>query len=90
MRIDPRRSVTVLLLVLALFGVVPVVATAQTQEDVDRAEAQKEQAYQDLVDANNSVGQALADLEAINEELIELEYVINRLEGRRLEAELRV
>ncbi|MHC4410663.1 MAG: hypothetical protein ACYS0F_16870, partial [Planctomycetota bacterium] len=90
MRIDPRRSVTVLLLVLALFGVVPVVATAQTQEDVDHAEAQKEQAFQDLIDANNAVGHALADLEAINEELIELEYVINRLEGRIDEYEQQV
>lgn len=73
------KSVTVVLL-LALLVIAPIPAGAQTQEDVDRAEATKEQAYQDLIDANQAVGSAISELEGIEAELQELNYTISRLE----------
>ena len=89
---NPRRRVRaiVLLLVFGLLGLVPAAAGAQTEQDVDRAQDQKEQAYRDLVDANQAVGQALADLEAISEELVTLEYTIDKLNGRITEYDDRV
>ena len=60
--------------------VAPIPAGAQTQEDVDRAEAAKEQAYQDLMEANQAVGSAISELEGIEAELQELNYTISRLE----------
>ena len=58
------KSVIVVLL-LALLVVAPIPAGAQTQEDVDGAEAAKEQAYQDLMEANQAVGSAISELEGI-------------------------
>jgi murein DD-endopeptidase MepM/ murein hydrolase activator NlpD len=89
---NPLRRVRaiVLLLVIGLLGLVPAAAGAQTEQDVDRAQDQKEQAYRDLVDANQAVGQALADLEAISEELVTLEYTIDKLSGRITEYDDRV
>ena len=57
---------------------------------MDRAQDQKHQAYRDLVEANQAVGQALADLEAISDELITLEYTIDKLNGRITEYDDRV
>ena len=89
---NPLRRVRaiVLLLVIGLLGLVPAAAGAQTEQDVDRAQDQKEQAYRDLVEANQAVGQALADLEAISEELVTLEYTIDKLNGRITEYDDRV
>jgi murein DD-endopeptidase MepM/ murein hydrolase activator NlpD len=89
---NPLRRVRaiVLLLVIGLLGLVPAAAGAQTEQDVDRAQDQKEQAYRDLVEANQAVGQALADLEAISDELVTLEYTIGKLNGRITEYDDRV
>jgi murein DD-endopeptidase MepM/ murein hydrolase activator NlpD len=89
---NPLRRVRVIifLLVIGLLGLVPAAAGAQTEQDVDRAQDQKEQAYRDLVEANQAVGQALADLEAISEELVTLEYTIDKLSGRITEYDDRV
>ena len=73
------KSVIVVLL-LALLVVAPIPAGAQTKKDVDQAEAAKEQAYQDLMDANQAVGSAISELEGIEAELQELNYTISRLE----------
>ena len=90
MNLPRRLRAIVFLLVLGLLAVVPVAASAQTEQDVDRAQAQKEQAYRDLVEANDSVGYALADLEAITDELVSLEYTIEKLNNRINEYDDRV
>ncbi len=90
MNLPRRLRAIVFLLVLGLLAVVPVAASAQTEQDVDRAQAQKEQAYRDLVEANDSVGYALADLEAITDELVSLEYTIEKLNKRINEYDDRV
>ena len=69
------------LLILVIGFVVPTAlpALAQTRTDVENADAEREHAYQDLVDANDAVGAAIATLEAIGEELDELETTIGHL-----------
>lgn len=68
-------------LILVVGFVVPAAlpALAQTKTDVENADAQREHAYQDLIDANDAVGAAIATLEGIGEELHELETTIARL-----------
>ncbi len=72
----------VLVFVLTLLAVAPIPAGAQTKGSVDRAEAAQEQAYQDLMAANKAVGDAISDLEAIDEELQELNYTITLLDRK--------
>jgi murein DD-endopeptidase MepM/ murein hydrolase activator NlpD len=77
----PFRT-TLLVLVLALLAVAPIPAGAQTKKSVDSAEAAQEQAYQDLLAANEAVGNAISDLEAIDDELQELNYTITLLDRK--------
>jgi len=77
----PTKTV-IFVLLLALLVVAPIPASAQTKSDVDRAEAAKEQAYQDLLDANQAVGSAISELEGIEAELNELTYTISRLDRK--------
>jgi len=77
----PTKTV-ILVLLLALLVVAPIPAGAQTKSDVDQAEAAKEQAYQDLLDANQAVGLAISELEGIAAELNELTYTISRLDRK--------
>lgn len=69
-----------LLVIVALLALVPIPASAQTKSEVDRREAEMDAAYQELLDANEAVGQAISDLEAIELELEQLEYTIYRLD----------
>ncbi len=80
-RIRPFKSM-LLMLVLTLLAVAPIQAGAQTKGSVDKAEAAQEQAYQDLLAANEAVGQAISDLEAIDDELQELNYTIRLLDRK--------
>ena len=82
MSLSPPAKTVILVLILALLVIAPIPAGAQTKEDVDRAEATKEQAYQDLIDANQAVGSAISELEGIEAELNELTYTITRLERK--------
>jgi len=82
MSVSTPIKTVVLILLLALLAVAPIPAGAQTQDDVDRAEAAKEQAYQDLLEANEAVGSAVSELEAIESELQELNYTISRLDRK--------
>jgi len=77
----PTKTV-ILVLLLALLVITPIPASAQTKKDVERAEAAKEQAYQDLLDANQAVGSAISELEGIEAELNELTYTISRLDRK--------
>jgi peptidoglycan LD-endopeptidase LytH len=69
-----------LLIVLALLALAPIPAGAQSKSDVEKREAEMEAAYQELLAANEAVGRAVADLEAIELELDQLAYTIHRLE----------
>ena len=82
MSVSPPTKTVILVLLLALLVVAPIPAGAQTKSDVDRAEAAKEQAYQDLLDANQAVGSAISELEGIEAELAELTYTISRLDRK--------
>ena len=72
----------VLLVVIGVAGIVPTSARAQTKTDVENADNAQEQAYQDLLDANQAVGEAISELEAIEGELAELNYTISRLDRK--------
>ena len=72
----------VVLTVVGIVGVAPTVSEAQTKKDVDNAQDAQERAYQELLDANQAVGQAISDLEAIEGELAELNYTIARLDRK--------
>jgi len=80
-RIKPFKS-ALLALVLTLLAVAPIQAGAQTKGSVDKAEAAQEQAYQDLLAANEAVGQAISDLERIDDQLQELNYTIRILDRK--------
>ena len=69
-----------LLLIIALLTLAPIPAGAQTKSDVEKKEAEKEAAYHELLDANQAVGQAISDLEAIELQLDQLGYTIYRLD----------
>jgi len=84
------RALVVALLLLGIVAVVPATAGAQTKGAVDKAEAAQEQAYQDLLDANQAVGTAISELEAIEGELAELNYTIGRLERKIVEFDTQV
>jgi peptidoglycan LD-endopeptidase LytH len=81
--------VVVVFLVLALAGIVPTVALAQTQGDVDRAEgkvddaqAQTQRARDKWVRAQDDLEEALLELDAVTSELERLQYNIKLLENR--------
>ena len=69
-----------LLLIIALLALSPIPAAAQTKGEVEKKEAEREAAYHELLDANQAVGQALSDLEAIELRLDQLGYTIYRLD----------
>ena len=86
-RRSSRRWVT-LLLTLALVGLVPVGASAQTQADVDRAEREKEiaearqsQAYKDYVAVTAQLDEAVERYEQIHAQHNDLIYRIARMES---------
>ena len=72
----------ILILLLALLAVAPIPAGAQTKSDVDNAQAAQDRAYNQLLAANEAVGQALSELEAIDDELQALNYTITVLDRK--------
>lgn len=72
----------ILLLVLALLAITPIPASAQTKTEVENAEAAQDRAYQELIEANQAVGEAISELEGIVAELQELNYTITRLDRK--------
>ncbi len=71
-----------LILLLALLAVAPIPAGAQTKSAVENAEAAQDQAYRQLLEANEAVGQALSELEAIDDEVHALGYTITVLDRK--------
>lgn len=69
-----------LLIIITLLALAPIPAGAQTKSEVERREAEMDAAYQELLAANEAVGKAISDLEAIELQLDQLEYTIYRLD----------
>jgi len=84
---SPSKSFApvILVLLLALLAVAPIPAGAQTKGAVENAEAAQEQAYRQLLAANEAVGQALSELEAIDDEVHALTYTITVLDRKIVE-----
>jgi murein DD-endopeptidase MepM/ murein hydrolase activator NlpD len=72
----------ILILLLALLAVAPIPAIAQTQGAVDDAQAAQDRAYRQLLEANEAVGQALSELEAIDDEVHALGYTVTVLDRK--------
>lgn len=75
----------ILILLLALLAITPIPAGAQTQGAVDDADAAQDRAYRQLLEANEAVGQALSELEAIDDEVHALGYTITVLDRKIIE-----
>ena len=80
MKALPLRRIILPLLVLAMMAVVPVTASAQTQDDVDKAKTAEENAYQELLDADEVLESGLEELERIQGQIYNLEWRIEKLE----------
>ena len=67
------------LIAVALMAVAPIPASAQTKRDVERAEEERERAYQELVDVNAELEDALEEEEAIYAKLANLTWRVGQL-----------
>ncbi len=76
-----RRSLA-LVLVLSVLALSPVGASAQTKEDVERANAARDEALTRLRAADAQLADALLDYETVNAELEDLTYRITLLVDR--------
>jgi murein DD-endopeptidase MepM/ murein hydrolase activator NlpD len=65
---------------LALLMIVPVPAGAQSRGDVDRAKAEEERAYEELLEADRELEAGLEELEVIQGKLYNLRWRMDRLE----------
>jgi murein DD-endopeptidase MepM/ murein hydrolase activator NlpD len=83
MRTRWRRH-TLLLVSLTLLFATAVVsgASAQTKDDVKKAEAARERAYQELVDTRAELDAALNAYEDVAEQIFEVSYRLERLDTR--------
>ena len=78
-----RFRAILLLLAVASLTLAPVPASATDEDDVERAESARQEAYQRLVEVNGELDAALLDYHTINGELLELteriEVIVERL-----------
>jgi murein DD-endopeptidase MepM/ murein hydrolase activator NlpD len=86
-RSSARRWV-VLILSIAMLAIVPIAASAQTQNDIDAAErnkriaeGRKTQAYQDYLDASEQLDDAVERYEVLHAQHEDLIYRIGRMEA---------
>jgi murein DD-endopeptidase MepM/ murein hydrolase activator NlpD len=78
----PRfRALIVATAILTVASAVPM-ASAQTEEDAERAKSEAAAAYQQFVALHDEVDSAIGAYEAIRGETFEVEYRLHRLEGR--------
>ena len=75
------RALTPFLVVL-LLAVSPVSAGAQSKEDSEKAAEARDAAYQELIAANEQLDEALLQYQAINSELVDLNWRIEQLFNR--------
>ena len=65
-----------------LLALTPITAGAQSKEESDAAAAKREEAYQQLIDANKILDEALLRYQEINSELVDLNWRIEQLFNR--------
>ncbi len=70
------------LMVVSLLALAPVPASAQTKKDVDRADATRDAAYEELVAANEELEAAIEELEQINGQIYNLDWRVDLLGTR--------
>ena len=75
------RALTPFLVVL-LLAVSPVSAGAQSREESDAAAEARDAAYEELIAANQQLDEALLQYQAINSELVDLNWRIEQLFNR--------
>jgi murein DD-endopeptidase MepM/ murein hydrolase activator NlpD len=75
------RALTPVLAVL-LLAVSPITAGAQSKEEADAAAEKRDEAYQQLIDANQILDEALLRYQEINSELVDLNWRIGQLFNR--------
>jgi murein DD-endopeptidase MepM/ murein hydrolase activator NlpD len=75
------RALTPFVVVL-LLALVPVTAGAQTKEEADKAAAARDAAYDELINANQVLDEALLRYQEINSELVDLNWRIEQLFNR--------
>ncbi len=68
-----RTRVLTLVVAIAAMALTPVGASATDEKDVERAESERQVAYQRLIEVNSELDAALLDYHTINGELVELE-----------------
>jgi murein DD-endopeptidase MepM/ murein hydrolase activator NlpD len=69
-------------LVIVLLALAPVTANAQSKDDADRAAEKRDAAYEELLAANAALDEALLEYQAINSELVDLNWRIEQLFSR--------
>jgi murein DD-endopeptidase MepM/ murein hydrolase activator NlpD len=75
----------VVLLALGLMSVIPVAASGQSKDDVDKAESAAERTYQRLLEADELLESGLEELERIDGAIYNLEWRIGKLESALVE-----
>jgi murein DD-endopeptidase MepM/ murein hydrolase activator NlpD len=83
MRTRWRRHTLLLVSLTLLFATAAVSgASAQTKDDVEKAEAAQERAYQELVDTRRELDAAVNAYEDVAEQVFEVSYRLERLDAR--------
>ncbi len=65
-----------------LLALTPITAGAQSKEEADAAAAKRDEAYQQLIEANQVLDEALLRYQEINSELVDLNWRIGQLFNR--------
>ena len=77
-----RRRALTPFLAIALLALVPVGASAQSKDEVDRTAEARDAAYDELLAANEALDEALVEYQEINSELVDLNWRIELLFSR--------
>ncbi len=81
---EPKRQRPIILLLAAVAASVVFVpaATGQTEEAVERANAERDAAYARLVEVKQQVAEAIDYYDELSEEIFDVSYQVERLESR--------
>jgi murein DD-endopeptidase MepM/ murein hydrolase activator NlpD len=77
-----HRSLLLSALIIAMTGALLPPAAAQSKDDLERAEAARDRAYEELVDSRAELDAAVASFEEIRSQIFDVSYRIERLENR--------
>ena len=77
-----HRSLLFVALILTVAVMAPQDARAQSREDVERADAARDRAYNELVETQAELDAAVAAYEEVRSEIFDVSYRLDRLETR--------